>query len=142
MFTRFIEKNKANINTIISFGKYSGYELVDIPSKYLDWLKENRNDMYCKCHICIDMCKNCKLYEDINYVLRYSCKSIKEFFMTFYEHDNIRYFDYTFTDFVYNYNKTNDSNILLQINNRLYNEDFKTTMKYNKNTKYQFINDD
>jgi len=142
IFIRFIEKNKANINTTISFGKYLGYELVDIPSKYLDWLKENRNDMYCKCHICNDICKNCKLYEDINYVLRYSCKSIKEFFMTFYKHDDIRYFDYTFTDFVYNYNKTNDSNILLQINNRLYNEDFKTTMKSNKNTKYQFINDD
>ena len=41
--------------------------------------------------------------------------------MTFYEHDDMRCFDYTFTDFVYNYNKTYDSNILLQINNNRYN---------------------
>lgn len=136
IFIRFIKKNKSNINRTITFGKYSGYDLVDIPSKYLDWLKENRNDKYCKCDISNDICKNCSLYEDINYVLRYSCKSINELFMTFYEHDDMRCFDYTFTDFVYNYNKTYDSNILLQINNnRLCNEKFNIT-------KYQFINDD
>jgi len=139
IFIRFIEKNKANIKTSITFGKYSGYELVDIPSKYLYWLEENRNYKYCKCRINDDICKNCRLYADINYVLRYSRESIKELFMNIYEYDDdIRCFDYTFTDFVYNYNEAYDTNILLQINNRLYNEDFKT----NKNIKYEFIKDD
>lgn len=140
IFIKFIEKNKAKINRTISFGKYSGYELVDIHSKYLEWLKENRDDNYCKCSPNRDdICKNCRLYEDINYVLRYSCSYIKDLFTASYEQYDMVYFDYTIVDFVYNYNKTYNKNILLQINNnRLYNEDFKT-IKLNK---YQFINDD
>jgi competence CoiA-like predicted nuclease len=144
IFTRFVEKNRANVNTTISFGKYSGYELVDISAKYLDWLKENKDDKYCKCSSHFnDICKNCKLYEDINYVLRYSRSSIQGLFTTIYEHEGMRYFDYTFTDFVYNYNKMYDKNVLLQINgSRLCNEEFKTSMKSNNINKYQFINDD
>jgi competence CoiA-like predicted nuclease len=144
IFTRFIEKNKPYINTKMTFGKYSGDKLVDIPTKYLLWLKENRDDKFCKCSTCLnDICKNCKLYEDIKYVLRYSIADIVKHFMSIYEHDGMRYFDYTFTDFVYNYNKTYDTNLLLQINNnKLCNEDFKITTAISNNTKkYQFIDD-
>jgi hypothetical protein len=124
IFIRFIEKNKPYINTKITFGKYSGNKLVDIPTKYLLWLKENRNNKFLK---------NCRLYEDIKYVLRYSIVDIIKHFMSIYEHDGIRYFNYTFTDFVHNYNKKNGTNLLLQIkNNKLCNEDFNTR-------KYQFI---
>jgi hypothetical protein len=140
LFTRFIEKNKPHISTTMTFGKYSGDKLVEIPIKYLIWLKENKDDMYCKCSPFLnDICKNCKLYEDINYVLRFSITDIVNNFMSIYEHDYMRYFDYTFTDFVDNYNKTNNTNLLLQIdNNRLCNEDFKVT---NNIKKYQFIDD-
>ncbi len=121
-----IEKNKPYINTKITFGKYSGNKLVDIPTKYLLWLKENRNNKFLK---------NCRLYEDIKYVLRYSIADIIKHFMSIYEHDGIRYFDYTFTDFAHNYNKKHGTHLLLQINNnKLCNEDFNTR-------KYHFIDE-
>jgi hypothetical protein len=130
LFVNFIEKNKGCITTTLTFGKYSGYKLIDISINYLEYLRENKNDKYCKCNN--DICKNCKLYEDIDYVLRYSSTNIINKFTSMSDCEGIRYFDYTITDFVCNYNKNNDKKLLLQINN----EKFKLT------TNCEFIDDD
>jgi len=109
LFVNFIEKNKTKIKSKLNFGKYSNYKLVDIPIDYLKWLCDNKNDKYCKCHKNNDyFCINCKLYEDIYYILRYSKENIINKFMSIIDCDNIRYFDYTITDFVDNYNKCNN----------------------------------
>jgi hypothetical protein len=140
LFIRFINKNIVNINTKIDFGKYKGYKIKDISNNYLIWLSKNKNNKYCKCSIhSNDICKNCNLYNDINYVLRYSNIEIINVFNYYNEYTDVRNFDYTFTDFVYNYNKNNSKNLLLLLTNKLGNEDLKITTNTDK---YEFIDDE
>jgi hypothetical protein len=142
LFKRFIQKNKANVKTVIQFGKYAGERLEDIPAKYLIWLKENKNVKYCKCYH--NTCKNCQLYQDIDSVLRYSLQYIEDVFRSMYGHEGMRYFDYTFTDFVQNYNKTYNQNLLTKLHNKLDIEDLKLTLSNTSLNfkKYTFIDDD
>ena len=130
LFIRFIEKNKKEIKTIINFGKYKNEKLIDLPINYLEWLLENKNDKYCKCNKTKngDICSNCKLYEDIEFIIMYSIERIRRFFNSIFDHGEMMYFDYTIIDFVKNYNKENNKQLLLQIKNKLGNEDCK---KYN-----------
>jgi hypothetical protein len=51
-----------------------------------------------------------------------------------------REFDYIFTDFVNIYNKNNNKNLLLQINNNKLDKDFKITTN-KKINKYSFIDE-
>lgn len=67
----------------------------------------------------------------------YSIERIRRFFNSIFDHGEMMYFDYTIIDFVKNYNKENNKQLLLQIKNKLGNEDFKIV----KNT-IMFINDD
>ena len=67
----------------------------------------------------------------------YSIERIRRFFNSIFVHGEMMYFDYTIIDFVKNYNKENNKKLLLQIKNKLGNEDFKII----KNT-IMFINDD
>ena len=61
-------------------------------------------------------------------------------FLHLYEHEGGREFDYTFTDFVNIYNKNNNKNLLLQINNNKLDKDFKITTN-KKINKYSFIDE-
>lgn len=141
LLTRFINKNIVSFTfkKKINFGKYKGELLINIPEDYLRWLLSNKNDNYCKCNH--EICDNCKLYENISNILDYSNNKIQKLFLHLYEHEGGREFDYTFTDFVNIYNKNNNKNLLLQINNNKLDKDFKITTN-KKINKYSFIDDE
>lgn len=81
--------------------------------------------------------KICLYIIDYRYILNYSIERISQLFNLIYDHDGIRHFDYTIIYFVKNYNKEHNKQLLVKIDNKLGNEEFKIF----KN-KVAFINDD
>lgn len=141
LLINFFDKNKVSINTKINFGKYNGESLENIPIEYLRWLLDN-NNKYCTCkkNKCKE-CKSCKLNEDINQILNYSSSEVSSLFMSCYEHEGGREFDYIFTDFIKIYNKIYNKSLLLHINNSLGDEELKIRSDIYKIDKYSFIDD-